>query len=152
MPKKGPKPKKSSKSRVGEPPKTYEHTEEKLLLRPDVGLQPQSAPPVARDWRAALKDFAAGVKELYGPRLHSVVLYGSRARGDAEADSDVDVLVVLTDLADSWEEAKRMSPLATRMLLDHGALITVLAADVRQFAESDKSLFVNIRRDGVRIA
>ncbi len=52
----------------------------------------------------------------------------------------------------SWEEAKHMSPLATRMLLDHGALITVLAADVRQLEESAKSLFVNIRRDGVRIA
>jgi len=41
VPKKAPKPKKSRKGRVGEPPKIYEHTEEKLLLRPDIGLQPQ---------------------------------------------------------------------------------------------------------------
>ena len=50
------------KSRVGEPPKVEERT----------------SPPVVRDWRAALKEFAEGVKELYGPRLHSVILYGSR--------------------------------------------------------------------------
>ncbi|OGL12988.1 MAG: DNA methylase [Candidatus Rokubacteria bacterium RIFCSPLOWO2_02_FULL_72_37] len=35
------RPKKAGKGRVGEPPKVYEHKEEKLLLRPDVGLQPQ---------------------------------------------------------------------------------------------------------------
>jgi hypothetical protein len=34
---------------------------------------------------------------------------------------------------------------------DHGALITVLPADVRQLEESDSSLFVNIRREGVRV-
>ena len=136
MAKKRPKPKKSGKSRVGEPPKVEELT----------------SPPVVRDWRAALKELAEGVKELYGPRLHSVILYGSRARGDAEPDSDVDVLVVLRGLGDSWEEAKRMSPLATRMLVEHGALVTVLPADVRQLEESDSSLFVNIRRDGVRLA
>lgn len=62
MAKKRPKPKKSGKSRVGEPPKVEERT----------------SPPVVRDWRAALKEFAEGVKELYGPRLHSVILYGSR--------------------------------------------------------------------------
>ncbi|OGL07671.1 MAG: hypothetical protein A3I14_09050 [Candidatus Rokubacteria bacterium RIFCSPLOWO2_02_FULL_73_56] len=41
MAKRTPRPKKPGKSRVGEPPKVYEHKEEKLLLRPDVGLQPQ---------------------------------------------------------------------------------------------------------------
>jgi adenine-specific DNA-methyltransferase len=41
VPKKGTKPRKARKGRVGEPPKVYEHKEEKLLLRPDVGLQPQ---------------------------------------------------------------------------------------------------------------
>ena len=41
MAKKKPGARKPAKGRVAEPPKVYEHTEEKLLLRPDVGLQPQ---------------------------------------------------------------------------------------------------------------
>ncbi|MBU0616808.1 MAG: nucleotidyltransferase domain-containing protein, partial [Planctomycetes bacterium] len=30
-------------------------------------------------------------------RLHQVILFGSRARGDAEPDSDMDVLVILDE-------------------------------------------------------
>ncbi len=41
MVKKGRSAKRPARGRVTESPKTYEHTEEKLLLRPDVGLQPQ---------------------------------------------------------------------------------------------------------------
>ena len=41
MAKKKPGARRPAKGKVAEPPKVYEHTEEKLLLRPDVGLQPQ---------------------------------------------------------------------------------------------------------------
>ena len=75
----------------------------------------------------------------------------SRARGDAEIDSDVDVLVVLRDLGDSWEEAKRMSPLATRLSMDHNVLITVLPAAGDEFETSQRALFVNCRREGIRV-
>ena len=36
--------------------------------------------------------------------LHSVVLFGSRARGDAEPDSDMDVLVIVDDLTEKDED------------------------------------------------
>ena len=37
------------------------------------------------------------VGEEFADRLQQVVLYGSRARGDAHHESDIDVLVVLRD-------------------------------------------------------
>jgi predicted nucleotidyltransferase len=40
-----------------------------------------------------LERFRQALAELYGPALDRVVLFGSRARGDAEADSDYDVAV-----------------------------------------------------------
>ena len=36
--------------------------------------------------------------------LRSVVLFGSRARGDAEPDSDMDVLVIVDDLTERDED------------------------------------------------
>jgi predicted nucleotidyltransferase len=35
-----------------------------------------------------LKRFRAALDEMYGERLERVVLFGSRARGDAQEDSD----------------------------------------------------------------
>src|SRR5215218_1916711 len=45
-----------------------------------------------------LKRFRATLDEMYGDRLERVVLFGSRARGDAGEDSDYDIAVFLKDL------------------------------------------------------
>jgi predicted nucleotidyltransferase len=40
-----------------------------------------------------LQSFHRALVDLYGPTLDRVVLFGSRARGDAAPDSDYDVAV-----------------------------------------------------------
>lgn len=44
---------------------------------------------------STLKEFVGDLQSLYGDALQSVVLYGSYARGDFRAGSDVDLLVLL---------------------------------------------------------
>ena len=60
--------------------------------------------------RQGLDAFAAGVREQYGPRLHQLVLFGSRARGDETAESDADVAVVLED--GDWRPSAELCVLA----------------------------------------
>jgi len=45
--------------------------------------------------KQALKELVDELKKLYGDNLSHVILYGSKARGDANSGSDIDVLVVL---------------------------------------------------------
>ena len=51
------------------------------------------------DARGRLTSLAASLREAYGPDLVSVTLYGSAARGDQVAGSDLNVVVVLRDLS-----------------------------------------------------
>src|SRR5712691_1603938 len=65
-----------------------------------------------------LKRFRAALDELYGDRIERVVLFGSRARGDARADSDYDVAVFLQGFADRWQEVDRIIPVLTDILYE----------------------------------
>jgi predicted nucleotidyltransferase len=47
--------------------------------------------------RSVLKGFVAQCRQYFGPRAEQILLYGSRARGDVAAESDIDVLVLLCD-------------------------------------------------------
>lgn len=43
----------------------------------------------------ALDDYVLILQERFGPQLIDVLLFGSAARGDVKASSDIDVAVVL---------------------------------------------------------
>jgi predicted nucleotidyltransferase len=70
-----------------------------------------------------LKRFLAALAELYGDRLERVVLFGSRARGDAREDSDYDVAVFIKDPGAFWGEVDRLVDVETDLLYDTGAVI-----------------------------
>ena len=55
---------------------------------------------------------------MYGERAERVVLFGSRARGDAHKDSDYDVAVFLRDMADRAAEMNRLADLSTKIIVD----------------------------------
>jgi predicted nucleotidyltransferase len=79
--------------------------------------------------------FGAALGDLYGDRLERVVLYGSRARGDAGADSDYDVAVFLKHLSDRWAEADRIAVAATEILKETGVLIHAMPYPAGSYRE-----------------
>lgn len=72
--------------------------------------------PVLRRVREALD-------AMYGDRLERVVLFGSRARGDARPDSDYDVAVFLREMPDRWAEMRRIGMLRFDVLDAAGAFV-----------------------------
>ena len=71
-------------------------------LAPGVTAVPEPA-------RTALAAAVTAWEALFGPRLRSLVLFGSVARGDSTPDSDIDVLVVADGFPRS--QAARRQPL-----------------------------------------
>jgi uncharacterized protein len=95
-----------------------------------------------------LDRFRAAVAETYGTRLDRVVLFGSRARGDAQPDSDYDVAVFLRDMPDRAQELNRLADLATDLLYDAGAVVHAMPYFAGAYGDRTP-LMHEIRKDGI---
>jgi uncharacterized protein len=103
--------------------------------------------PTTRD-NPILAKFRAALDEMYGEKIERVVLYGSRARGDAKPDSDYDVAVFLRNMADRFAEMDRLADLSTAILDETGEFIHAMPYRAGSY-EDRTSLMREIRREGV---
>jgi uncharacterized protein len=101
-----------------------------------------AADPILRRFRKALG-------ELYGNRLERVVLFGSRARGDAGPDSDYDVAVFLRDMDNGATEMNRLADLATDILYSDGEFIHAMPYRAGSYSDKRLPLMHEIRADGI---
>ena len=80
-------------------------------------------------------------------RIDRVVLFGSRARGEARPDSDYDVAVFLKEPESFWRESERLADIETDILYDTGAVINALPLRAGVDREDD-ALMLELARDG----
>lgn len=73
---------------------------------------------------AVARSVTDDLRGLYGARLREVILFGSWARGDADPESDIDLLVVLDEVGSVWEEQKRMDDVLWRHSLANETVVT----------------------------
>lgn len=85
----------------------------------------------------------------YGRRLLRMVLFGSQARGDAVADSDIDVLVVLQDPVDPVAEIFATGQMVSEVSLQFTSVVSCVFAGKAQFAAGNEPLLRNIHREGI---
>lgn len=96
-----------------------------------------------------MKELKEGLLRIYGDRLKGVYLYGSYARGDYREGSDVDVMIMLTDYKNYWDELRRSSQLASDISLKYDVTVSRLLIKEIQWQESIMPVVRNIHKDGV---
>jgi len=110
-------------------------------------------PPVNPGIQVLLAAYRRLLEEHFGERLVQLTLFGSYARGDARADSDVDVAVVL-DRIDRPAERTLPMELAGDLVVSHEFVITPLVLSVSELSllhEREDLLASNLDREGVAI-
>jgi len=100
----------------------------------------------------ALQTYLSAAQERFGPQLVEVLLFGSKARGEASPGSDVDVVVILErptaqDLGDA-------RGLGFDVLLSHGVFLSVRARSTdawHTLATMQSMFYRNVLRDGISL-
>ncbi len=100
----------------------------------------------------ALKELKVSLKELLGDRLVRFALYGSRARGDYEAESDIDVAIIVRGLTRELKnqilnivadiEIEYLTPLSTLVISEE---------DFDLLKKRERRIALDIEREGISL-
>ncbi len=97
-----------------------------------------------------VQEFAERVRRALGSHLKELVLFGSRARGDARPDSDYDVLVVVDERSSALRN--RLLDVEVDLLTRDGAHFASLFRSVDEWTRAKGyPLARNIAREGVAL-
>ena len=101
--------------------------------------------------RPILKKLKKGLMQIYGDQVDSIMLYGSRARGDERPDPDIDILVVLKDDFNYSEMLRLSSDLAASLSLENDVVISRTFVSKEQFEHRQTPFLMNVRREAVPV-
>jgi len=98
-----------------------------------------------------LKKLKKELLHIYGEQLDSIILYGSRARGDERPDSDIDILIILKDDFNYSKMLRLSSDLAASLSLENDVVISRAFVSKEQFEQRQTPFLMNVRREGIPV-
>lgn len=101
------------------------------------------------DIKTLLTELKTGLHLLYGSRLSGIYLYGSRARGDSNGESDVDILIVLDAVPSYSAEVDRTSTLIGTLALKHAVSVSRVFVTLHNWQCGQTPFLLNAREEAV---
>jgi hypothetical protein len=116
------------------------------VVRPAPPMPRANPDPVAVEIATRLAD---SVRKIYGDSVRGVYLYGARAAGMGQANSDVETIVVLDRVEHYGAELERTSHVCSE--LSHELKLVVSRVFVAEADWNDRSAAESIRREAVPV-
>lgn len=107
---------------------------------------------LTREERAWLNDYRKAIEVKHPGVVHEMLIYGSKARGQAHTESDLDVLLVITNEAGSLK--KRLRRMGYLLAATSNVLPSILAYTQEEWESRrrNRSSFRQaVERDAVRV-
>ena len=89
--------------------------------------------------------------QLSGGKIHDAILYGSYARGEQTAESDIDILLTQEQIS---EKRRAIAALSSDLSLAHDVTVSIQIVPLAQFHRYADFLpfYQNVLREGIRYA
>lgn len=99
-----------------------------------------------------IREFKAALQALYGDRLCDVILYGSYARGDYDDESDIDLMILLTDeQVNTYAEIRKIIEIEAKLLFRYGLAISPLPVSSKKYTTSYGGVYQEARKEGLSV-
>ncbi len=107
---------------------------------------------LSKQEKDAIEEVKNRLVKKYGDRLLLLKLYGSKARGEAHKNSDIDILAIVDK--DMWEMRDKFFDETFEVMgkYNHKFLISLLVMDEKEYnlnKEAETCLYENIVKDGI---
>ena len=101
-----------------------------------------------------IQEYVIALKKIYGTHLKQVILYGSYARGDFKADSDVDIMI-LVDLPE--EKLKSFSDELSELVFEYNVTYDIwfmpIVKNIEHFRYWRQTylFYSNVEKEGISL-
>jgi predicted nucleotidyltransferase len=94
--------------------------------------------------------FIKQMRQRLGSHLKQVILFGSRARGDFDLDSDYDCLAVVDEVSPGVDEA--IAEIMGQFLYEHDTIFSIFPITQERYQQDVwETLFINVRQEGIAL-
>jgi predicted nucleotidyltransferase len=104
---------------------------------------------IQKRYETVIRQFVRQAQERYLPHIDRIILYGSVARGEANPDSDIDLLVLWN--GNEHEGWRAMTGLAFDVMVDSGEYLSVKVMNAKTFSEASP-FGHNVISEGITVA
>ncbi len=98
-----------------------------------------------------LKELKQELATIYSYRIRGVYLFGSYAHQEQDAESDLDILIVLNDIDSYSAEIERTSEMISQLSLKSGITISRTFVREAEWKSYDSPLLRNVREEGIAV-